>query len=720
MKSKNWLTLLTSLGVILLASSIGVTMASFVDLESSDSNTFEAWVSRQWTQTTQADFNAGVLNNTVSLSSGDVTLAQVGWGNYSSELLINPGAEIGDTAGWTAVGTHTANFVAGTECQNCPSGGAPAGPRTGTYSFMWNTPTASDDWAYQEIDLFASGFEEKISAGEAQLIAGGYLVCGECNPDWDRIQLRILLYDSGHSLIETSYDSGQLFQICSWTWYGIADYDIPTNARYVRIEFQTIEPPSWGAGKADDFTVKVRVKEQPFWYDPNWTYRRQITIDHTKVEDVADPSTTYANFPVLVYATGLSNIKANGADIRFTLSDGVTEIPREIESYSGGTLNAWVKVTLTKDASDSTDDVIYMYYGNAAATEPAPDSTYGSENVWDTNFKMVQHLQESPANDVAGHIDSTSNANNGTPKNFDGTATSTTDGAGQIDGADVFDGTDDYVNCGQGASLNITAASITIEGWINMDADPGDGNWYDCISKPTYNFYLGGTATDVTTLCAWFTIGGENKDIWGKGDIDINPGNDTYCVVTYDGTDVKAYVNGQLDYTELLSGSIDDSADDDLIIGAFSPPAAYFDGIIDEVRVSNTARSAEWIKISYNNQNSPSAFYSVGEEEGMYVSPGTIASQVLDTGIDGDRWDALFWDETVEGGTTDITFEVRASDASFAKDTPPETLPWTSVGGTSPVTSGLASGRYMQWRATLTTLDTSKTPTLHEVRVWHY
>ena len=446
----------------------------------------------------------------------------------------------------------------------------------------------------------------------------------------------------------------------------------------------------------------VKLATTSNWYNTSWAYRKQITF----TSDSAKIPSTQSYFPVLI---GLSDsdlaadAQDDGDDILFTSSDGTTQLDHEIEKFDGSTgeLVAWVEVP-----SLSTGTVIYMYYGNDTC-----GSQQNATGTWDTNHKGVWHLNETSGT----HYDSTSNDNDGTPNGG-----VTQDATGPMNGADGFDGSDDYVNCGQGASLNITAASITIEGWINMDADPGDGNWYDCISKPTYNFYLGGTATDVTTLCAWFTIGGENKDIWGKGDIDINPGNDTYCVVTYDGTDVKAYVNGQLDYTELLSGSIDDSADDDLIIGAFSPPAAYFDGIIDEVRVSNTARSAEWIKISYNNQNSPSAFYSVGEEEGMYVSPGTIASQVLDTGIDGDRWDALFWDETVEGGTTDITFEVRASDASFAKDTPPETLPWTSVGGTSPVTSGLASGRYMQWRATLTTLDTSKTPTLHEVRVWHY
>jgi hypothetical protein len=100
-----------------------------------------------------------------------------------------------------------------------------------------------------------------------------------------------------------------------------------------------------------------------------------------------------------------------------------------------------------------------------------------------------------------------------------------------------------------------------------------------------------------------------------------------------------------------------------------------------------------------------------------YYSSGTIASQVLDTGNSGARWDGLFWDETLLSNT-DITFEVRASDVSFAKgDATPD---WISIGGSSPVLSGLPSGRYKQWRATLTTSDSSKTPALHEVRVYYY
>jgi hypothetical protein len=97
-----------------------------------------------------------------------------------------------------------------------------------------------------------------------------------------------------------------------------------------------------------------------------------------------------------------------------------------------------------------------------------------------------------------------------------------------------------------------------------------------------------------------------------------------------------------------------------------------------------------------------------------YYSSGTIASQVLDTGATGATWNQLSWSETLQT-STDITFEVRTLDTSFAKDA--GTPSWISVGGTSPVTSGLPSGRYMQWRATLSTSDTSKTPTLHDVTV---
>ena len=97
-------------------------------------------------------------------------------------------------------------------------------------------------------------------------------------------------------------------------------------------------------------------------------------------------------------------------------------------------------------------------------------------------------------------------------------------------------------------------------------------------------------------------------------------------------------------------------------------------------------------------------------------SSGSLASQVLDTGINGASWDALCWDKTLPSGTV-ITFKVRASDTIFTKDA--ITPAWVPVGDNSPVIPGLSSGRYKQWQAILTTTDISKTPTLQAVRVYY-
>ncbi len=193
------------------------------------------------------------------------------------------------------------------------------------------------------------------------------------------------------------------------------------------------------------------------WYNASWTYRKKITIDHTKV------ASDEANFPVLISLDSLSNINVNGTDIRFASSDGTTELPREIESYSSGSLRAWVKAP---SLSSSTDTVIYMYYGNSGATEPAASSTYGSQNVWqstgDTSTAMVQHMKDATTSTIT---DSTANANNGTKK----AANEPIEATGKIGKGQTFDGTDDYVNARNGASLSITNA-ITVGAWVNTNS----------------------------------------------------------------------------------------------------------------------------------------------------------------------------------------------------------------------------------------------------------
>ena len=263
-----------------------------------------------WTQTTKLDFDGGTLNQVETFDPGDVKLAQVGWGSYSSELLVNPGAETGDTTGWTAEGSNTGNFTAGFDC---PSGSA--GPHSGSYCFYWNRPSASDDWAYQEVDL--SAYLGKIQAGEAQIRAEGWLVCSEYHvPVWDIARLKVVLYDSGHAEISTIYDTGEL-NIQNWTEYLVEDYDLPTNTEYVRLYFQTYEP-NWDAGNADDLTFKIRVTE----YYPSGT-----------LESSAYDCGYKTNFNDISFTIN----EPTGTDVKFQIRTAATEANLATATWYGPT-----------------------------------------------------------------------------------------------------------------------------------------------------------------------------------------------------------------------------------------------------------------------------------------------------------------------------------------------------------------------------------------------
>ena len=43
--------------------------------------------------------------------------------------------------------------------------------------------------------------------------------------------------------------------------------------------------------------------------------------------------------------------------------------------------------------------------------------------------------------------------------------------------------------------------------------------------------------------------------------------------------------------------------------------ATFYNGVIDELRISKICRSSSWISTEYNNQNDPLSFLSFGPEE---------------------------------------------------------------------------------------------------------
>ncbi len=345
------------------------------------------------------------------------------------------------------------------------------------------------------------------------------------------------------------------------------------------------------------------------WYDRGWTHRMKIMIDSNKVAG------TLNNFPVLIADTqpGWKHVaqggragQTNGCDFLFTAGDGVTKIAHEIEGYDPdtGKLTAWVNVATL---SSNVQTELYVYYGNRAC-----DPQWNITGAWNTNFKMVQHLQETPTNGVAEFLDSTSSHYNGTPQNFLGPDGGTTDTPGRFDGGVLFDGTC-YIKCGTGA--NLRPNRVTVEFWVNLTASAktrGVRHTFIC-AQLAYWIYQH-ESNDYLYFYYWIDGSWTGKYLSTYPNMAANQWY--YCAITYDKVANQAtyYLNGNPQGITTFSVAPAYSAGT-FYIGSYGTGSYRMAGKMDEVRISNTERSADWIKTTYNSLNSPATFYSLAKAE---------------------------------------------------------------------------------------------------------
>lgn len=108
------------------------------------------------------------------------------------------------------------------------------------------------------------------------------------------------------------------------------------------------------------------------WLDTNYKYRKKITITGQA------GATTNWQVPLAIGessgATGedfdIDNNDENwGNDIRFTASDGSTELKYWVESDTGGSPNRLLKVIVKVTADLSSNQDIYIYYGYSGASD---------------------------------------------------------------------------------------------------------------------------------------------------------------------------------------------------------------------------------------------------------------------------------------------------------------------------------------------------------------
>jgi prepilin-type N-terminal cleavage/methylation domain-containing protein len=168
-------------------------------------------------------------------------------------------------------------------------------------------------------------------------------------------------------------------------------------------------------------------------------------------------------------------------------------------------------------------------------------------------------------------------------------------GMDQMGNALQFDGVDDYVNCGNDNSLNLTDA-ITIEAWVKPNTITGGDDtivskgswwgpyWFRQVSS-SINFTWGTSSTnfDALTQPNFFSVK-----------------NWQHVAITKSGNNFILYGNGGLLIAKTSSVEIGSSASYYFNIGRQTYEGIYrFDGLIDEVRIYNTALTATQIQSQY-------------------------------------------------------------------------------------------------------------------------
>ena len=385
---------------------------------------------------------------------------------------------------------------------------------------------------------------------------------------------------------------------------------LPEGAEYDTVE---IIPAAAATENIPEDELEVPELEIEGWLS-GWANRIKLTISNTNVD------AALFDFPILVYlstSSGIGNVDvsevfdeltqdANRKKIAITTSDGETECYVEIERWDDANEKAWLWVKVPYILA-YTGTELYLYYDkdHIDNTTYVGDTTDAvTHNVWDANFKGVWHMAQDPNGDATDAIkDSTSPAYEGTPS---GTMLTEDLVDGQIGKGIDFDGGDDRLNFGNilpaTSDLTISAIIKTLD--VALD--------FQCImakvsgTTMNYGFYLKGDEVHFQ-----FYTGGWKTHT--STTANLSPGTlyDVAVIFDVQNDSVKLYVDGVEKYS--AAETTDPTSNTHPTYIAHDSGAEWFIGGLDEIRFSDSVRSAAWIKATY--YSNWDTIVTFGEEE---------------------------------------------------------------------------------------------------------
>jgi biopolymer transport protein ExbB len=317
------------------------------------------------------------------------------------------------------------------------------------------------------------------------------------------------------------------------------------------------------------------------WWNGDWSYRKEIDFDLTPT--AADIPGTPTDVPILIRLSignfqyfGDSN--PDGSDFVFIGADDKTPLKHHIERFDSQSQIAFVWVRVPRLTGGAKSDKIFLYYGNKKAASGAD-----APGTYDANMALVYHF----------------GAASGSPQDATGYKSEPTKFTAEVNPASLigsgvrFKG-EQVISVPANGAVHLSAGKgFTVSAWVRIEA--AQSNAYVAqLADQGRELVLGIAGTQPF---ARYDVGGSPLTVQASGQLTTGEWHqlamrigDGKLTLVVDGADV-GHTNAD---SQEIGGT--------LTIGGSAAGANYLAGELDELEVSNSVRSADWIKAAARSQ----------------------------------------------------------------------------------------------------------------------
>lgn len=317
------------------------------------------------------------------------------------------------------------------------------------------------------------------------------------------------------------------------------------------------------------------------WWNPDWAFRKEITFDLTPAG--ADIPGTPTDVPILIRLS-LGNFqyfgdsKPDGSDFRFIAADDKTPLKYHIERFDSQAQLAFVWVRVPRLSGGANTDKIFLYYGNKQA--PAGAEAPGT---YDTNQVLIYHFgakSGSPQDSTAYKSE---------PSAFNAEVNP----ASLIGSGAKFAGAQTISIPANGAVHLSQGKGFTLSSWVRIEAAQSQA-YVAQLSENGRELVLG---INGTQAFARYNSGGSPVQLTQTGQ--LTTGEWHHLAIRLGDGHLTLFVDGaDAAHADAAAQEIGGA----LTIGGSAANSNYLSGELDELEVSNTARSGDWLKVAARSQ----------------------------------------------------------------------------------------------------------------------